>query len=59
MDVDLWPSFRCSFALRADLLVLRVRKFVDIEDDEELLPLARDVVLAEEGDVDGVREGRR
>ena len=41
-----------------DILHVRVRELVDIEDDGELLPLANDVVV-EEGDVDGVLEGRR
>ena len=31
---------------------------MDIRDDVELLPLARDVVVDEEGDVDGVLEVR-
>ena len=49
---------RALFALSADLLVVRVHELVDLEDDGELLPRAHDVV-AEEEDVDGVREGRR
>ena len=37
----------------ADILVVRVRELEDIEDDGELLPLAREVVVEEDGDVDG------
>ena len=43
----------------ADILIVRVRELLDIEVDGELLPLVHDVVMVEEeGDVDGVLEGR-
>ena len=43
----------------ADILLVRVHELVDIEDGVELLPLAPEVVVEEEGDVDGVLEVRR
>ena len=43
----------------ADILVVRVHELVDTEDNAELLPLPHDVVVGEEGDVDGVLEVRR
>ena len=42
----------------ADIVIVQVHELVDLEDFGELLPLGHEVVVAEEGDVDGVLEVR-
>ena len=66
LDMDLLGGLRLEVVLPmlvrvegVDILVVRVHELVDTEDNAELLPLPHDVVVGEEGDVDGVLEVRR
>ena len=59
MFFDLRPPSGTLRVEIADPLDVRVCKLEDIEDDGELLPLAREVVVGEEGDLDGVLVLRR